>query len=109
MSTQIPYDLWVNLISLIARRLRELRLRHELTQEEFAQVAGFSFKFYQQLESGTKKQIWLETVERLATAYGLSVSAFLATTIPEETCLASNPVKSRVHNRKGPYGRRAKG
>ena len=108
LSTQKPYDLWVTLIQLIARRLRELRLRHELTQEEFAQVAGFSFKFYQQLESGSKKQIWLETVERLAAAYGLSVPEFLADNPPGKTRLSSRPASSRVHNRKGPYGRAQK-
>lgn len=67
-------------------------------------MAGFSFKFYQQLESGGKKQIWLETVERLATAYGLHVSEFLAKETPAATKLAAKPVSSRVHNRKGPYG-----
>lgn len=108
MSTEIPYGLWVNLISLIAQRLRELRLRHKITQEEFAQIAGFSFKFYQQLESGSKKQMWLETVERLAVAYGLSVSEFLADALPQKTRLSSKPVSSRVHNRKGPYARRTK-
>ena len=98
----------MRLIKLIAQRLRELRLRHEVTQEEFAQVAGFSFKFYQQLEAGSKKQIWLETVDRLAAAYGLDVSEFLAATLPAKTKLSSKPASSRIHNRKGPYGRTGK-
>ena len=55
-------------LALIASRLRELRLRHGLTQQEFAELAGVGFKFYQLLESGRKKQIWLETVERDGTS-----------------------------------------
>ncbi len=89
----------MSLIPHIAKRIRELRLRHELTQEEFAQVTEFSFKFYQQLESGKKKQIWLETVERLAEAYGVEAWQLLAPEAPVITKLAKKPSASRVHNR----------
>jgi hypothetical protein len=35
--------------------LKELRQRHGLTQEEFAEYAGISYKYYQQIEAGRKK------------------------------------------------------
>jgi transcriptional regulator with XRE-family HTH domain len=35
-----------------------------LTQEEFAEHAGLSYKFYQQIESGRKKQVWLQPLDR---------------------------------------------
>ena len=70
-----------------------------MTQEEFAQVAGFSFKFYQQLESGKQKQMWLETVERLAVAYGLDPWQLLAPQMPVDTKLARDAAASRVHNK----------
>jgi transcriptional regulator with XRE-family HTH domain len=88
----------VSLIPKIATRIRQLRQRHRLTQEEFAQLAGFSFKFYQQLESGRKKQIWLETVERLAKAYGVEAWQMLAPGLPADTKLGRRPTASRVHN-----------
>lgn len=55
----------------LAERLRRLRLQQGLTQEEFAETAGISYKFYQQIEAGRKKQIWLDTVERVAAGFGL--------------------------------------
>lgn len=81
-------------------RLRELRDKHDLTQEEFGAIAGFSQKHYQQIESGNKKQIWLETVERLAAAYGLEAWQLLAPTFPTKTKLASKPESSKIHTAK---------
>lgn len=89
----------MGLIPLIASRLRALRSRHNLTQEEFAQTAGFSFKFYQQLETGRKKQIWLETVERLAAAYGVDPWKFIGPSIPAKTKLVKKTAASNVHYR----------
>jgi len=85
--------------SLIAlgAKLRELRTRHELTQEEFAQVAGIGYKFYQQIETGKKKQIWLSTIERLASAYSLEAWELLSPEIPRNSKLAKKVPSSRVH------------
>ena len=68
-----PYAHTVRSIPLLSQRLLALRKRYELTQEAFAERTGFDYKFYQAIESGRKKQVWLETVERLADAYGLAV------------------------------------
>jgi DNA-binding XRE family transcriptional regulator len=54
------------ILPVLSSRLRRLRQRHALTQEAFAEVAGLSYKFYQQIEAGRKKQVWLETVARNA-------------------------------------------
>jgi transcriptional regulator with XRE-family HTH domain len=85
----------------LSRRLRALRLRHDLTQEEFADIAQVSYKFYQQIESGRKKQVWLETVERLAAGYGLEAWEMLAPQEPVKTRLAGVRRSSRVHNKEG--------
>lgn len=82
----------------LGRRLKELRTKHGLTQEEFGAIAGFSQKYYQQIESGNKKQIWLETVERLAAAYGLEAWELLAPSFPTKTKLAKKPRASAIHN-----------
>ncbi|HQL22549.1 MAG: Helix-turn-helix domain protein [Verrucomicrobia bacterium ADurb.Bin122] len=106
-TTKSPTIRGMDTLALIASRLRELRLRHGLTQQEFAELAGVGFKFYQLLESGRKKQIWLETVERLAAPYGLAVWQFLAPELPADTHIKSKVVKSMVHyeRRKGPYNK----
>ena len=85
-------------LTKLAQRLRELRQRHGLTQEEAAGVCGLSYKFYQQIEADRKKQIWLETVERLAAGYGLAAWQLLGPDLPRVTKLAKEPRSSRVHN-----------
>jgi transcriptional regulator with XRE-family HTH domain len=84
----------------ISERLRTLRLRHDLTQQELAEVADFSQNFLQQIESGRKREIWVSTVERLAAAFSLEVHEFLAPELPEITRLAKKPISSRVHKAK---------
>jgi len=44
-----------------------------LTQQQFAALSGFDYKFFQYLESPRKKQIWLETADRIAAAYGMEL------------------------------------
>jgi len=88
----------VKSIDRVRKRLKELRLRHGLTQQELAEVADFSQNFLQQIESGRKKEIWLSTVERLAAAFSVPVHEFLSPEIPKKTCLAKKQVSSRVHS-----------
>jgi len=96
----------MSLIVTIAERLRELRVRHGLTQEEAAELVGVNMRFYQLLESGRKKQMWLETVERLAASYGLAAWQLLGPELPAKTELAAKVTGSSIHYnrlRKGPY------
>lgn len=90
----------VNSLDRVRKRLRELRLKHGLTQQELAEIADFSQNFLQQIESGRKKEIWLSTVERLATAFSLEVHEFLNFDSPKKTRLAKKSVSSRIHHRK---------
>lgn len=78
-------------------RLKELRVRHGLTQQELAEIADFSQNFLQQIESGRKKEIWLSTVERLAAAFSLEAHEFLAPDCPEHTRLGKRRFSSRIH------------
>lgn len=97
-----PSILRVSLLSFLSTRLRRLRMERELSQEEFAEKAGISYKFYQAIESGRKKQIWLETVERLAAAHGLEPWQLLAPEVPPNNISASRsaaaPKKSIVQS-----------
>ena len=95
-------------ISRIADRLRLLRVRHDLTQEEAAKLLGMTLRFVQVLESGKKRQIWLETVERIVAPFGLEVWQFLGPELPTNTQLkpaAKQHVASR--GRRGPRRKRA--
>lgn len=54
-------------------RLKELRRRRGLTQEQFAALSGFSYKHYQAIEAGRKGDLRLLTLERLAAAHGIEL------------------------------------
>lgn len=75
-------------VKLLGQRLRELRQRHHLTQEEFAELAGLNYKFYQQVEAGRKKQLWLETVDRLAAGFGLEAWQLISPSLPSSSKVA---------------------
>ncbi len=58
-------------------RVKELREAHGLSQEAFAEKAGLGYKYYQHIESGRRRDIRLSTLEKLAKACGLGLSALL--------------------------------
>jgi transcriptional regulator with XRE-family HTH domain len=39
----------------LVERLKELRKIHQITQEEFSERTGISYKYYQAIEAGVKK------------------------------------------------------
>lgn len=78
-----PYTCGVQSAPLLYKRVRKLRKDLGLTQEAFAEKANFGYKFYQQIESGRKKHILLETVDRLAAAFGLETWQLLTPTEPK--------------------------
>lgn len=85
---------------LIAR-LRELRKLHDVTQEEFAERTGFSYKFYQLIEIGRKCDLRLSSLERLAAAYGIEVYELLGPEMPKTKL----PKRSSAGGRKRPRRR----
>ncbi|HEY9154089.1 MAG TPA: helix-turn-helix transcriptional regulator [Opitutaceae bacterium] len=87
-------------VKLLGQRLRELRQRHHLTQEEFAELAGLNYKFYQQVEAGRKKQLWLETVERLAAGFGLEAWQLISPTLPSSSKVVLASSKSEYATEK---------
>ncbi|TVP81335.1 MAG: XRE family transcriptional regulator [Puniceicoccaceae bacterium] len=57
--------------SKLAQRLRNLRKATRLTQESVAERASLSYKHYQSLEAGRKKDVKLTSLVNLAQAFGL--------------------------------------
>lgn len=91
------------LLEFIASRLRELRGRHNLTQEQMASLLGTDVKWYQRVE-WKEKDIRASTIDRLATAFGVSAVAFLAENLPETTVKA--PQKAPHRPKKKPGGKK---
>ena len=99
----------IQLVQLVSTRVRKLRLRHGLTQEEAAELTGVSMRYFQMIEAGRKKQIFLGTVEALAGAFGLESWQLIGPELPAQSKPRFNVVKSSIHNRrrrKGPYQKR---
>lgn len=67
---------------LIAR-LKELWKRHSLTQEQFSEISGVSYKYYQMIEIGKRIDLRLSTLEKLASAYGIGVHELLGPSMPK--------------------------
>jgi len=61
------------LIDRLIERIRELREQRGLTQEEFAEEAAISYKYYQAIEAGRKRDLRVSTLERLAKAHRMGV------------------------------------
>jgi transcriptional regulator with XRE-family HTH domain len=70
-------------LTRLLSRLKQMRQAHGLTQESFAELAGLSYKYYQQIEGGRKPDLRLSTLERLAGAYGIEVYELLSPTLPK--------------------------
>lgn len=69
-------------LSRLLVRLRQLREVHGLSQEAFAEVSGISYKYYQAVEAGRKRELRLSTLERLARAYNIELHQLLAPDLP---------------------------
>ena len=82
-------------LARLLERLRALRLVAGLTQEQFSERAGISYKYYQAVEAGRKRELRLSTLERLARAYELEVWELLA----PAKLKASGSKRSRTGNR----------
>jgi transcriptional regulator with XRE-family HTH domain len=60
-----------------AKRLRALRQRRHLTQQQLAELADIEYKHVQALESGRPPSPRLETIEKLARAFRMTCSKLL--------------------------------
>jgi transcriptional regulator with XRE-family HTH domain len=56
------------------RRLKNLRTKKKMTQEDFAYLAGVEYKYIQRLEGRKPSSPTLNTLEKIAKALNISVS-----------------------------------
>jgi len=61
----------------LSTRLRQLRAKDGLTQEELAERAGLDARYYQRLESRKPTAIKIDTIDRLAKAFKITCSKLL--------------------------------
>jgi transcriptional regulator with XRE-family HTH domain len=61
----------------LAQRLKKLRIKHGLTQEQTAERADLPIRYYQKLESKSPYAIRITTLEKLAKAFKTTPSKLL--------------------------------
>ena len=61
----------------LAKRLKELRATHRLTQEKLAEVSRVDYKHIQLLESKKAPAAKLDTLEKLAKAFKITPSKLI--------------------------------
>lgn len=61
----------------LAKRLRALRAKHDMTQDELAGAAGISTKYLQNLEGKTPKAASIDTLQHLAEALDMPLARLL--------------------------------
>lgn len=67
----------INIRLKLGRRLRELRKNRKITQERLAELSNIDYKHIQLLESSKAPAAKLDTLEKLAKAFNISVSRLL--------------------------------
>ena len=59
------------------RRLKALRKEKEITQEDLAYLAGLEYKYIQRLEGKKPSSPTLNTLEKLAKAFDITITKLL--------------------------------
>ncbi len=62
---------------LLAKRLRQLRQRYGYTQQMVAEKARLDYKYYQSIEGKRPPNVTFDSLQRLAKAFGVSLSDLL--------------------------------
>jgi transcriptional regulator with XRE-family HTH domain len=86
-------------IRRLLTRLRQLRKIHNLTQEQFSELSGIGYKYYQAIEEGRKPDLRLSTLERLARAYGVEVHSLLAPEMPRTKVRGKTSIRKSSQSR----------
>ena len=93
------------ILQFLAARLKDLRRRHELTQEQVATLLSADLRWYQRIEAG-EKDIRATTFDRLASIFGVSATELLSESMPDSK-IAVSPQKA-PHRSKARMTRKAK-
>lgn len=61
----------------LSRKIKELRKKCGYTQEKLSEAADIEYKYIQKIEGKNPPNLKLETLQRLAKAFKISLSEFL--------------------------------
>ena len=61
----------------IAKKIKELRRKRGYTQERLSELSDIDYKYLQRIEGKRPPNIKIETIEKLAKAFKISVSKLL--------------------------------
>ena len=62
---------------MLAKNIKKLRKQHKLSQEQLARKAGITYSTLIKLESGANKNPTIETVQKLAKAFGVGLDQLI--------------------------------
>jgi diadenosine tetraphosphate (Ap4A) HIT family hydrolase/DNA-binding XRE family transcriptional regulator len=92
--------------NLLARkigvRIRDLRIKRELTQEKLGELSGLDHKHIQRLESPRTVNPRIDTIESIVKAFQMSLEDFFADSIFEETKVNLSNKKINLSRFKSP-------
>jgi len=66
-----------HIIVRFSKRLRQLRKKYGYTQQKMAELASLEYKHIQRLEGKNPCDVKLSTLEKIAKAFGVSLSELL--------------------------------
>ena len=58
---------------MLSENIKKLRKKHDLSQEQLAQKAGITYSTLIKIESGLNKNPTLETLTKIAGAFGVKI------------------------------------
>lgn len=61
----------------LAKRIKQLRLKKNLTQEKLADLVGIDYKYLQKIEGKNPPAIRIDTIEKLAKVFKITCSKLL--------------------------------
>lgn len=63
---------------MLSANIKELRKKHQLSQEQLAQKAGITYSTLIKIESGSNKNPTLETLTKLANVFGVRIDELVS-------------------------------
>jgi transcriptional regulator with XRE-family HTH domain len=67
----------INIRLKLGSRIRQLRKKNGFTQEKLAGTANIDYKYIQRIEGRKPPALRIDTLEKLANAFGISISKLL--------------------------------
>lgn len=67
----------INIRLKLGRKIKELRKKYRHTQEKLSELANIDYKYLQKIEGKNPPALKIDTINRLAKAFNISISKLL--------------------------------